>query len=108
MKFPILFLPTLLEIALVVALHAQTSTVSPLTPAQREAEIRELRAELKSIAARLDILEAQGREFLPRGMNATPDAPAAPASDTPGVLVHAQTTATRGLVYWWGTKQSTW
>ncbi len=29
-------------------------------------------------------------------------------SDTPGVLQHAQTTATLGLVYWWGTKQGNW
>lgn len=29
-------------------------------------------------------------------------------SDTPGSLKHAQTTATLGLVYWWGTKQGSW
>lgn len=29
-------------------------------------------------------------------------------SDTAGVLQRAQTTATLGLVYWWGTKQSSW
>ena len=29
-------------------------------------------------------------------------------SDTPGALLHAQTTATLGLVYWWGTKQGNW
>ncbi len=29
-------------------------------------------------------------------------------SDTPGSLKHAQTTATLGLVYWWGTKQGAW
>ena len=29
-------------------------------------------------------------------------------TDTPAVLVHAQTTATLGLVYWWGTKQGNW
>lgn len=29
-------------------------------------------------------------------------------SDTAGVLQHAQTTATLGLVYWWGTKQGSW
>ena len=29
-------------------------------------------------------------------------------SDTPGALLHAQTTATLGLVYWWGTKQGSW
>ena len=29
-------------------------------------------------------------------------------TDTPGYLVHAQPTATLGLVYWWGTKQGSW
>ena len=29
-------------------------------------------------------------------------------SDTPGALKPAQTTATLGLVYWWGTKQGSW
>lgn len=29
-------------------------------------------------------------------------------SDTPGALKHAQSTATVGLVYWWGTKQGAW
>ena len=29
-------------------------------------------------------------------------------SDTVGALKHAQTTATIGLVYWWGTKQGSW
>lgn len=29
-------------------------------------------------------------------------------SDTPGSLLHAQTTATLGLVYWWGMKQGSW
>ena len=29
-------------------------------------------------------------------------------TDTAGVLVPAQTTATLGLVYWWGTKQGSW
>ena len=29
-------------------------------------------------------------------------------TDTAGVLVPAQTTATIGLVYWWGTKQGSW
>ena len=29
-------------------------------------------------------------------------------TDTSGVLVHTQTTATLGLVYWWGTKQGSW
>jgi hypothetical protein len=29
-------------------------------------------------------------------------------SDTAGSLLHAQTTATLGLMYWWGTKQGSW
>lgn len=29
-------------------------------------------------------------------------------TDTAGALVHAQSTATLGLVYWWGTKQGSW
>jgi hypothetical protein len=29
-------------------------------------------------------------------------------TDTGGALVHAQSTATLGLVYWWGTKQGSW
>lgn len=29
-------------------------------------------------------------------------------TDTAGYLVHAQTTATIGLIYWWGTKQGSW
>ncbi len=29
-------------------------------------------------------------------------------SDTPGALEHGQTTATLGLVYWWGMKQGSW
>ena len=30
------------------------------------------------------------------------------STDTSGVLVKAQTTATLGLIYWWGTKQGSW
>lgn len=67
MKFAILILPALLEVALVLALHAQTPTSSALTPEQRGVAIRELRAELKSIAARLDVLESEGHQLLPRG-----------------------------------------
>ena len=29
-------------------------------------------------------------------------------TDTSAALSHAQTTATLGLVYWWGTKQGSW
>jgi hypothetical protein len=29
-------------------------------------------------------------------------------TDTPGALIRAQTTATLGLMYWWGTKQGSW
>lgn len=29
-------------------------------------------------------------------------------TDTAGSLVHAQSTATLGLIYWWGTKQGSW
>lgn len=67
MKYAILLLPTLLEIAVIV-LPARTHTISPLTRDQRDAEIRELRAEQKSIGARLKELQSQSLEFLPRGM----------------------------------------
>lgn len=67
MKHVILLLPTLCEAALIAAV-AWPHTALPLTPSQRASEIRLLRAEQKAINARLDVLRAQGREFLPRGM----------------------------------------
>lgn len=67
MKYAILLLPTLLEIAL-IAVPAQTPAASTLTREQRDTEIRRLRAELKSIDTRLDVLELEGHRFLPRGM----------------------------------------
>ena len=67
MKYVILLLPTLLAIAL-VGIPPRTYTAPPLTREQRDAEIRELRAELKSANVRLNVLQAQGRQFLPRGM----------------------------------------
>lgn len=67
MKYVILFLPTLLEITLIV-LPEHAPGASTRTHVQRDAEIRELSAEIRSLGRRRDILEAEGRQFLPRGM----------------------------------------
>lgn len=67
MKYVILSLPTLLALALIVV-PARNYTSPPLTREQRDAEIRQVRAELKAAHIRLDALQAQGRQFLPRGM----------------------------------------
>ncbi|HTV08102.1 MAG TPA: outer membrane beta-barrel protein [Candidatus Aquilonibacter sp.] len=94
MKFAILLLPACLEVALAIALHAQASPPPVLTAAQRDAEIRELRAELKSIAARLDALEVEPG-VVPRGMNIRGEAVEGPASSTvsPEAVQHAQESA---------------
>ncbi|HEU4634532.1 MAG TPA: outer membrane beta-barrel protein, partial [Edaphobacter sp.] len=59
MKFPILILRALTAATLVPALHAQAPLTAQLTPVQRDAEIRELRAELLSISRRLDALVSE-------------------------------------------------
>jgi hypothetical protein len=69
MKFFILSVPSLLVLACAAALHAQMpARVPPLTPQQRDAEIRELRQELDSINSRLQALEVEGRNTLQRGI----------------------------------------
>jgi hypothetical protein len=88
MKFFILSVPSLLVFACVVALHAQVPATAPsLSPQQRDADIRELRQELDSINARLQALEAEGHNTLPRGTgNETSSAStpvAAPAAPIP-------------------------
>lgn len=89
MKSPILFAPAILELAMIAALWSQDGVHAPapvLTPAQRDAEIRELRKELNDISARLETLESQGHQFLPRGVSADPvPAPATPAPATSAV-----------------------
>jgi hypothetical protein len=75
MKSPILFAPTLIELAFMAALcspEARAPASPTLTPAQRNAEIRELHREGDAISARLNSLESQGHQFLPRGMGPAP------------------------------------
>jgi hypothetical protein len=88
MKFPLLIVPALLPFAFAVALHSQTAAPAPMTAEERDAEIRELHQELDAISKRLSSLEAQGHEFVPRGMGAdtsaaAADAPAADAAQMP-------------------------
>jgi hypothetical protein len=68
MKFPILCLPIILQALFIVALYTRQppATVS-LTPAQRDAERRELRQERNTINERLQTLEIP-TEFVPRGI----------------------------------------
>lgn len=81
MKSAFLLLPALLQVTLITAGRAQTATQPPLTSEQRDAEIRELRAELKSITARLDALESEDQSRAPRD---TPKPEAAtPSSSAP-------------------------
>ena len=71
MKHSLWLLPILLRIGLPAALEAQTSSPAALSPAQRDAEIRELHQELNAMSARLAALETQ----------ASAPATAAPAPD---------------------------
>jgi hypothetical protein len=90
MKYPLVVLSVLLEVALAVALHAQTpSSEVPLTAAQRDAEIRELHQELDAISARLAALESI-HGVLPRGMG--PNAAVQPASMSPAPSPSTATT----------------
>lgn len=81
MKSPIAWLPSLMVFGFVAALAAQTPVATPTdTSAHRDAEIRELRHELKVISDRLEELEAEGHHVVPRGgLSSTPEVPAIPA-----------------------------
>ncbi len=90
MKSPITWLPSLMLFGFAAAFAAQTP-VSPTTDAgvARDAEIRELRQELKTISDRLERLEAEGHHVVPRGgLSSTTDAPANPAGASPVVATY--------------------
>ena len=71
MKSPVLLIPSLVPFCIAIALSAQQpAPAQTQTPAERAAEIQELRVELGKISARLDELQNQPKPFLPRGMGA--------------------------------------
>ena len=82
MKSLICFLSILLELASFSTAHTQTSGSSaPLTPEQRDAEIRELHKELAAINARLEALEASNRPTAPATLPAqTANSPITPTA----------------------------
>jgi len=116
MKFAILLLPTLLQIAFILAIHSEAIAPPPLTPVQRHGEIRQLRSELKGITARLDGLQSQGQQFMPRGGLSADTSRRFEyfsnqrffLTDTPGILARAQDTSTFHLVYSSGAKDGAW
>lgn len=68
MKSPITWLPSLMVFGFAAALAAQTPVANPTeTGVDHDAEIRQLRQELKIIADRLEHLEAEGHHVVPRG-----------------------------------------
>ena len=89
MKSVILSLSSVIIFSFTMALRAQVApTAPPVTLQQRDAEIHELRQELNAINARLQLLEAEGHNTLPRGLgNET--------SNTPGSSVTPATPTTR-------------
>ena len=71
MKSPVLLIPSLVPFGVALALSAQQpAPAQTQTPAERAAEIQELRVELRKISARLDELQNEPKPFLPRGMGA--------------------------------------
>lgn len=80
MKSAIIRLFAILPLAVATWACAQSSTPGPLTPAQRDAEIRELHKQIDAIAARLAVLEAK-----PSESNSEAVAPSSPSitSSTP-------------------------
>jgi hypothetical protein len=84
MKSPITWLPGLMVFGFVAALAAQAPVATPTdTSAHRDAEIRELRQELKVISDRLEQLEAEDHHVVPRGgLSSTTVVPANPAGTT--------------------------
>ena len=69
MKFLILSAPVFVELAFIVVLYSQAGrpAANPtLTQAQRNAEIRELHKKSGAISARLNVLDSQMHQFLPR------------------------------------------
>ena len=87
MKSPILFVLSLVPFCIAIALSAQQPTPAQTqTPAERAAEIQELRSELGKISARLDELQNEPKPFLPRGIAAENTSPApSPTSVAPAV-----------------------
>ena len=67
MRYPLLFLPTLLPFFVAILMSMQ-STGSPAAdrPAMRAAQIREMHQQLDMTEAKLLILEAEEHKFLPR------------------------------------------
>ena len=87
MKSPVLLVPSLVPLCMALALSAQQpAPAQTQTPAERAAEIQELRVELGKFSARLDELQNEPKPSLPRGMGAenTSSAPSA-ASVAPTV-----------------------
>jgi len=67
MKYPMLILPSLLPFCVAAILALQTSTTPmPNSAEDRAAAIHQLQVERGKISAELTVLEAQGRNFLPR------------------------------------------
>lgn len=115
MKSAILLLPTLLQIAFILAFHSEAIAPPRLTPDERRGEIRELRSELKGITARLHGLESQGQQFVPRG-GLSPEAYERSQYfsnqrfflGTSAIVARAQAPSTLGLVYLSGAKEGAW
>ena len=84
MKSPVLSLPVFLGAALSTTLYAQTPS-TPLTPAQRDAEIHELHQELDTISSRLAALESADHSSAATTANEV--APPAPVSAPPAATV---------------------
>jgi hypothetical protein len=67
MKYLMLILPSLLPFGVAALLAIQTSTTPmPNSVEERKAAIHELQVERGKISTRLSVLEAEGRNFLPR------------------------------------------
>ena len=67
MKYLMLILPSLLPFCVAGLLAIQSSSLpTPNSPEERKAAIHELQVERGKISARISILEAEGRNFLPR------------------------------------------
>jgi len=67
MKYLTLILPSLLPFGVAALLAIQTSTTPiPNSAEERKAAIHELQVERSKISTELSVLEAEGRNFLPR------------------------------------------
>ncbi len=89
MKCPVWILPSLAPFTMALALSAQhPEPAEAQTPAQRAAEIQELRGEIQRISARLDELTKEPQAEVPRGLGGD-SAAAAPASASPATVATA-------------------